>query len=134
MQHIPYSNPLFNKSLLLAAGALGLAVVAGVSAAAASAISGSQKHVAIATDGRDLADFFSGHGKNLVIFLGLEGSHCLTPIYDIPTAQSSIDAGQFDHRPFRPTMSIGTNEHDQYAKFSTDMLFKPATQLGRQIS
>lgn len=52
-----------------------------------------------------------GHAKNFSIFLGPGGSYRLTPLYDVLTAQPSLDAGQIERRQFRLAMSVGTNRH-----------------------
>ena len=52
-----------------------------------------------------------GHAKNFSIFLAPGGSYRLTPLYDILTAQPSLDAGQIDQRQFRLAMSVGKNRH-----------------------
>lgn len=52
-----------------------------------------------------------GHAKNFSIFLGPGGTYRLTPLYDILTAQPSLDAGQIDQRQFRLAMSVGKGRH-----------------------
>jgi len=52
-----------------------------------------------------------GHAKNFSIFLGPGGSYRLTPLYDVLTAQPSLDARQIERRQFRLAMSVGTNRH-----------------------
>src|SRR3546814_661020 len=52
-----------------------------------------------------------GHAKNFSIFLGPGGTYRLTPLYDVLTAQPSLDAGQIERNQFRLAMSIGKNRH-----------------------
>jgi serine/threonine-protein kinase HipA len=52
-----------------------------------------------------------GHAKNFSIFLGAGGRYRLTPLYDILTAQPSLDAGQIRRRQMKLAMSAGTNRH-----------------------
>ena len=47
-----------------------------------------------------------GHAKNFSIFLGPGGTYQLTPLYDILTAQPSLDARQIDQRQFQ-TRDVG---------------------------
>ena len=52
-----------------------------------------------------------GHAKNFSLFLGPGGRYWLTPLYDILTAQPSLDAKQIERRQFRLAMSVGKNRH-----------------------
>jgi serine/threonine-protein kinase HipA len=52
-----------------------------------------------------------GHAKNFSIFLGSGGTYRLTPLYDILTAQPSLDTKQIDQRQFRLAMSVGKSRH-----------------------
>jgi serine/threonine-protein kinase HipA len=52
-----------------------------------------------------------GHAKNFSIFLSPGGSYRLTPLYDILTAQPSLDARQIERKEMRLAMSLGTNRH-----------------------
>jgi serine/threonine-protein kinase HipA len=52
-----------------------------------------------------------GHAKNFSIHLGPGGSFRLAPLYDVLTAQPSLDASQIDRRQLRLAMSVGTNRH-----------------------
>lgn len=53
-----------------------------------------------------------GHAKNFSITLGPGGRFRLTPLYDVLTAQPSLDAGQIPHKNFKLAMSVGRNRHD----------------------
>lgn len=52
-----------------------------------------------------------GHAKNFSIFLSPGGSYRLTPLYDVLTAQPSLDAGQVQRKQMKLSMSVGTNRH-----------------------
>ena len=52
-----------------------------------------------------------GHAKNFSIFLGSGGSFHLTPLYDILSAQPSLDRRQIERKQMRLAMSVGTNRH-----------------------
>lgn len=52
-----------------------------------------------------------GHAKNFSIFLGPGGRFQLTPIYDVLTAQPSLDARQIERKQMRLAMSVGDNNH-----------------------
>lgn len=52
-----------------------------------------------------------GHAKNFSIFLGPGGSFSLTPIYDVLTAQPSLDIHQIERRQMKLAMSVGSNRH-----------------------
>nr|HQV12936.1 HipA domain-containing protein [Nitrospira sp.] len=52
-----------------------------------------------------------GHAKNFSMFLGPGGSYRLTPLYDVLTAQPSLDAGQVQRKQMKLSMSVGTKRH-----------------------
>ncbi|MCA9421098.1 MAG: type II toxin-antitoxin system HipA family toxin [Nitrospira sp.] len=52
-----------------------------------------------------------GHAKNFSIFLGPGGSYHLTPLYDVLTAQPSVDAHQIERKQMKLAMSVGTGRH-----------------------
>lgn len=52
-----------------------------------------------------------GHAKNFSIFLGSEGRFHLTPLYDVLTAQPSLDSGQIQRKQMKLAMSVGKNRH-----------------------
>lgn len=52
-----------------------------------------------------------GHAKNFSIFLGPGGSYHLTPLYDVLSAQPSLDAKQIERKHMKLSMSVGTNRH-----------------------
>ncbi len=52
-----------------------------------------------------------GHAKNFSITLGPGGRFRLTQLYDVLTAQPSLDAGQIQQKKFKLAMSVGKNSH-----------------------
>ncbi|BBD41056.1 toxin HipA (plasmid) [Aminobacter sp. Y103A] len=52
-----------------------------------------------------------GHAKNFSIFLGPGGRFRMTPLYDVLTAQPSLDQGQVSRKKFKLAMSVGKNRH-----------------------
>jgi serine/threonine-protein kinase HipA len=52
-----------------------------------------------------------GHAKNFSIALGPGGRFHLAPLYDVLTAQPSVDAQQIQQKQFRLAMSVGSNRH-----------------------
>ena len=52
-----------------------------------------------------------GHAKDFSIFNAPGGRFRLTPVYDVLTAQPSLDDGQINHKAFRLAMSVGRNRH-----------------------
>jgi serine/threonine-protein kinase HipA len=52
-----------------------------------------------------------GHAKNFSIFLGPGGSFRLTPIYDVLTAQPSLDTRQIERKQMKLAMFVGDNRH-----------------------
>jgi serine/threonine-protein kinase HipA len=52
-----------------------------------------------------------GHAKNFSIFLAPGQRFHMTPLYDILTAQPSVDARQVNERKFKLAMSIGDRNH-----------------------
>lgn len=52
-----------------------------------------------------------GHAKNFSLHLQPGGGYALTPLYDIISAQPSVDSGQVRHRAFKLAMGIGDSRH-----------------------
>ncbi|WP_095090001.1 type II toxin-antitoxin system HipA family toxin [Mesorhizobium sophorae] len=52
-----------------------------------------------------------GHAKNFSIFLGPGGRFRMTPLYDVLSAQPSLDAGQIQKKKFKLAMSVGKGRH-----------------------
>jgi serine/threonine-protein kinase HipA len=52
-----------------------------------------------------------GHAKNFSVFITPGGRFRMTPVYDVLTAQPSLDAGQIPRKKFKLAMSVGKNRH-----------------------
>ncbi|PZA10762.1 type II toxin-antitoxin system HipA family toxin [Rhodopseudomonas palustris] len=52
-----------------------------------------------------------GHAKNISIAISPGGRFRLTPLYDVLTAQPSLDDGQIQQKAFKLAMSVGKNRH-----------------------
>ncbi len=52
-----------------------------------------------------------GHAKNFSVYLSPGGRFRMTPLYDVMTAQPSLDANQVPRNKFKLAMSVGTNRH-----------------------
>ncbi len=52
-----------------------------------------------------------GHAKNFSIFLGPGGSYRLTPLYDVMTAQPSLDSRRIERKQMKLAMSVGKSRH-----------------------
>jgi serine/threonine-protein kinase HipA len=52
-----------------------------------------------------------GHAKNFSVYLGPGGNFWMTPLYDVLTAQPSVDAHQIQQRQMKLAMSVGVNRH-----------------------
>lgn len=57
-----------------------------------------------------------GHAKNFSIFLAPGGRYHLTPLYDVLTAQPSLDSGQIQRKQMKLAMSVGTKNHYRIAE------------------
>ncbi|MEQ8399274.1 MAG: type II toxin-antitoxin system HipA family toxin [Gammaproteobacteria bacterium] len=54
-----------------------------------------------------------GHAKNFSVFLRPGGSYSLTPLYDVLTAQPSLDSRQIETKQMKLAMSVGSKGHDR---------------------
>jgi serine/threonine-protein kinase HipA len=52
-----------------------------------------------------------GHAKNFSVHLTAGGRFRLAPLYDVVSAQPSVDAGQIRHNQMKLAMAIGQNRH-----------------------
>jgi len=52
-----------------------------------------------------------GHAKNFSVFLGPGGRFRMAPLYDVLTAQPSLDARQIVDKQMKLAMSVGNNRH-----------------------
>jgi serine/threonine-protein kinase HipA len=52
-----------------------------------------------------------GHAKNFSVFLSPGGRFRMTPLYDVISAQPSLDAGQIKRNKMKLTMAVGDSRH-----------------------
>jgi serine/threonine-protein kinase HipA len=52
-----------------------------------------------------------GHAKNFSIFLNSGGAFRMTPLYDVLSAQPSLDEDQIQRKQFKLAMSVGKSRH-----------------------
>jgi serine/threonine-protein kinase HipA len=52
-----------------------------------------------------------GHAKNFSIFLGAGGRFRMTPIYDVLSAQPSLDTRQIERKEMKLAMCVGDKRH-----------------------
>lgn len=71
-----------------------------------------------------------GHAKNFSIFLRPGGGYALTPLYDVLTAQPSLDAGQIVRKQMKLAMSIGTSRHYRIDEIQTRHFFQTGDAAG----
>lgn len=71
-----------------------------------------------------------GHAKNFSIFLHPGGGYSLTPVYDVLTAQPSLDAGQIGRKQMKLAMSVGENRHYRIDEIVPRHFFQTAEKLG----
>jgi len=71
-----------------------------------------------------------GHAKNFSVFLRPGGRFRLTPLYDVISAQPSVDSKQLLWKNFRLAMSFGTKPHYAIRQVAPRHFFQTATQSG----
>jgi serine/threonine-protein kinase HipA len=71
-----------------------------------------------------------GHAKNFSIFLSPGGRFRLTPLYDVISAQPSIDSKQILWKQFRLAMAFGTKLHYQIRQIAPLHFLQTAAQAG----
>jgi serine/threonine-protein kinase HipA len=76
-----------------------------------------------------------GHAKNFSIFLSPGGRFRMTPLYDVISAQSSVDSKQILWKQFRLAMSFGTKPRYQIRQIAPRHFFQTAglAGIGRQV-
>lgn len=67
-----------------------------------------------------------GHAKNFSLFLHPGGGYALTPIYDVLSAQPSLDARRIERRQMKLAMSVGNNNHYRIDEIQTRHFFQTA--------
>lgn len=71
-----------------------------------------------------------GHAKNFSIFLHPGGGYALTPLYDVLTAQPSLDARQIERKQMKLAMSVGNNNHYSIDEIQTRHFFQTGEAAG----
>lgn len=71
-----------------------------------------------------------GHAKNFSIILGPGGRFRLTPLYDVLTAQPSVDAGKIQHDRVKLAMCAGKNRHYQIDRIAPRHFLQTAALAG----
>jgi serine/threonine-protein kinase HipA len=71
-----------------------------------------------------------GHAKNFSIFLGSGGRFALTPLYDVLTAQPSLDDRQIERKQMKLAMSAGTGRHYKIEDISGRHFIQTAERAG----
>jgi len=71
-----------------------------------------------------------GHAKNFSIFLAPGGSFHLTPLYDVLTAQPSLDARHIGRNQMKLAMSVGDNNHYRFHTIHARHFVQTGKQAG----
>ncbi len=71
-----------------------------------------------------------GHAKNFSIFLSPGGRFRLTPLYDVLSAQPSLDANQIQRNKFKLAMSVGKSRHYEVAEITPRHFLQTAKAAG----
>ncbi|WP_213741473.1 type II toxin-antitoxin system HipA family toxin [Bradyrhizobium sp. dw_411] len=71
-----------------------------------------------------------GHAKNFSIFLGPGGRFRMTPLYDVLSAQPSLDAHQIQRKKFKLAMSVGKSRHYEVAEIMPRHFLQTAEAAG----
>jgi serine/threonine-protein kinase HipA len=71
-----------------------------------------------------------GHAKNFSIFLHPGGGYAMAPLYDVLTAQPSLDARQIERKQMKLAMSIGNSNHYRIDEIQTRHFFQTGNAAG----
>jgi len=71
-----------------------------------------------------------GHAKNFSVFLGAGGRFRLTPLYDVLTAQPSLDNRQIERKQMKLAMSVGDNRHYKIEEIKGKHFIQTAERAG----
>ncbi len=71
-----------------------------------------------------------GHAKNFSIYLGSGGSFHLTPLYDVLTAQPSLDSKQISRKQMKLAMSVGRSRHYRFANIHPRHFIQTGVEAG----
>lgn len=71
-----------------------------------------------------------GHAKNFSIFLYPGGRYRLAPLYDVISAQPSVDAGEVRQKAFRLAMAVGDSRHYRINTIAARHFLQTARRAG----
>lgn len=71
-----------------------------------------------------------GHAKNFSVFLSPGGRFRMTPLYDVISAQPSLDAGQIKRNKMKLAMAVGDNRHYALDSITPRHFVQTAAQAG----
>lgn len=71
-----------------------------------------------------------GHAKNFSVFLSPGGRFHMTPLYDVISAQPSVDSKQILWKQFRLAMALGTKPHYQMRQIAPRHFFETGRRAG----
>jgi len=71
-----------------------------------------------------------GHAKNFSVFLHSGGGYSLTPLYDVLTAQPSLDTRQIERKQMKLAMSVGDRRHYRIDDIASRHFFQTGAQAG----
>lgn len=71
-----------------------------------------------------------GHAKNFSIFLHPGGGYALTPLYDVLTAQPSVDVRRIERKQMKLAMSVGNNNHYRIDQIQARHFFQTGEAAG----
>ncbi len=71
-----------------------------------------------------------GHAKNFSLFLGPSGGYRLTPLYDVLTAQPSLDPHQIERKQLSLAMSVGRNRHYRISEITGRHFIQTGQEAG----
>jgi len=71
-----------------------------------------------------------GHAKNFSIHLSPGGRFRMTPLYDVVSAQPSVDAGQLQRNKMKLAMAVGTSRHYIIGNVASRHFVETAAQAG----
>lgn len=69
-----------------------------------------------------------GHAKNFSLFLYPGGGYALTPLYDVLSAQPSLDTRQVERKQMKLAMSVGDNRHYRFDEILPRHFFQTASE------
>lgn len=70
-----------------------------------------------------------GRAKNFSVFLGPNGRYRMTPLYDVLSAQPSLEQRQIERKPMKPAMSVGDSRHYELDEIEGRHFIQTARQV-----